>query len=211
MPTMQLPNPSMTEPKYLIRHSPTLLPRDWSTHPLGGSLVCTGDVAVSRGSTLRAKVLVFKDTESMRTFWTGALGRPPLSKDVAAVVNDLSTRVEFYHTRGEPRRPPERQVDPRYFAVMGFNLDSISMENITHESVHAALAYLRRARYTKRWPDGDCFEEHICYPAGRIAAGIHELFHSHDVYKKATEHLRSRDASVPRRRTTRPRRGAANS
>jgi hypothetical protein len=169
MPKMQLPNPT------IIRHDKPALPRDWSTLPGAEGLVFQGDVAVSKRSSLRAKVLLFRDHESMRRFWSKALGRPALSHDTLAVSNPLTVKVHFCKVKGKPQRPPELRVDPRYFCALGFAQGALTPEFIIHESVHAGFAYSRRVGGKHDWVD-DCEEERVCYPAGRIADGIIRMF-----------------------------------
>jgi len=50
--------------------------------------------------------------------------------------------------------------------------------------VHAAYAYSRRVAGRKSWPDKEDPEEHVCYPAGRIAGAINQLFHHHRLYDR---------------------------
>lgn len=158
----------------LIRRATTPLPKNWGGLPGAEGLVCSGDVTVTRGSSLRAKILVFKNSPAMRRFWRLGISRPPLTRDILAVTSDLSSIAEFTRPKVGARRPPELRVDPRYFCAVGFTLDNLSVGVITHESIHAAIAYLRRVDY-KKWPDSHDSEECICYPAGHIASGISKI------------------------------------
>jgi hypothetical protein len=168
---MQLPN------NPIIRLNPTVLPRDWSTLRGAEGLVLQSDVSVSKGSSLHVKVLLFQDLPSMHRFWKLGLGRPALSPDTLAVSNPLTDEVHFCKTKGIPQRPPELQVDPRYFCALGFARDCLTYEFVVHESIHAGFAYSRRVRGKHRWYDDDSRgEERVCYPAGRIAESIFKLF-----------------------------------
>ena len=172
MPTMQLPN------NPIIRVNRNALPRDWSSIPGSEGLILQSDIAVSKASSLRAKVLLFKDLQSMHRFWKVGLSRPALPSNTLAVSNALTEHVFFYKVKGKPQRPPELQVDPRYFCALGFCLDHLKVDYIVHESVHAAFAYSRRVRGRHHWFDDDAEgEERICYPAGRIAEAIATTFH----------------------------------
>jgi hypothetical protein len=169
---MQLPNNPIT------RLNPEVLPRDWSTLTGADGLVYQADVAVSKASTLRAKVLLFKDLPHLHGFWKTALDRPTPHPDTLALCNPLTTTVYFCKVKGRPQRPPEVRVDPRYFCVLGFAQGHLTPEYIVHESIHAGFAYSRRVRGGHRWLDDDVEgEERICYPAGRVADAIIRRFH----------------------------------
>lgn len=169
---------------HMTRFSSQPLPTDWSTLPGSEEILFSSDIAVSPKSTLKAKVLVFRSLASLNRFWRLCLGRPKLADNVYAVVSDITSTVTFQTPKGTPKRPPVWEVDPTYFCVVGFILGKLSMEFIAHESVHAAYAYARRVAGRKSWPDKENPEEHICYPAGRIAAAINHLFHSHGIYDR---------------------------
>lgn len=168
----------------MTRFSSKPLPRDWSTLPGSEEILFSSDIAVSRKSILKAKVLVFRSLVSLQRFWRLGLRRSKLDEDVCAVVSDITSTVTFQTPKGTSKRPPVWEVDPTYFCVVGFILGKLSMEFIAHESVHAAYAYARRVAGRKSWPDKEDPEEHVCYPAGRIAAAINRLFHSHGLYDR---------------------------
>ena len=168
-----------------IRFSTPPLPADWSTLSGSEGIVFSGDVTVSDHSRLKAKILVFRDLAALQRFWRLGLGhRKPPDDTVRAVVTGLTSIITFHPPKGTPRRPPVWQIDPVYFCVAGFVLGNLKMEYITHESVHAAYAYARRVAGRKSWPDKENPEEHVCYPAGRIAGAINQLFHHHRLYDR---------------------------
>jgi hypothetical protein len=168
-----------------IRFSARPLPSDWSTLSGSEGIVFSGDVRVSSRSRLRAKILVFRDLADLQRFWRLGLGhRKPPEDTVQAVVNGLTSIITFHSPKGSPKIPPVWQIDPVYFCVAGFVLGNLNMNCITHESVHAAYAYARRVAGRKSWPDKEDPEEHVCYPAGRIAAAINQLFHRHRLYDR---------------------------
>lgn len=73
-------------------------------------------------------------------------------------------------------------VDPRYFCVIGLVRGHLSMEIISHEAVHAGCAYAKRGARAP-WHDALGFdEEHIAYPAGRIAAAINRALWAAKLY-----------------------------
>ncbi len=171
-----------------IRFSTPPLPTDWSTLSGSEGIVFSGDVRVSSRSRLRAKILVFRDLAALQRFWRLGLGRrKPPEDTVRAIVSDLSSIVTFHPPKGTPRRPPVWQIDPVYFCVAGFVLGHLSMDYITHESLHAAYAYARRVAGRQSWPDKEDPEEHVCYPAGRIAGAINQLFHRHRLYDRQSD------------------------
>ncbi len=171
-----------------IRFATPALPTDWSTLSASEGIVFSGDVRVSSRSKLRAKILVFRDVAALQRFWRLGLGRRKAPEDtVRAIVSDLSSIVTFHPPKGTPRRPPVWQIDPVYFCVAGFVLGHLSMDYITHESVHAAYAYARRVAGRKSWPDKEDPEEHVCYPAGLIAGAINQLFHRYRLYDRQSE------------------------
>jgi hypothetical protein len=169
---------------YMTRFSSEPLPTDWSTLPGSEEILFSSDIAVSPNSTLKAKVLVFRDLVALQRFWRLGLGRPKLADNVYAVVNDMTSTVTLQTPRGKPKPPPIWEVDPTYFCVAGFIIGKLNMECITHESVHAAYAYARRVAGRKTWPDNENPEEQVCYPAGRIAAVINRIFHRHGLYDR---------------------------
>ncbi len=168
----------------MTRFSSEPLPTDWSTLNGSEGILFSSDIAVSRKSTLKAKVLVFRDLVALQRFWRLGLDRRKPDDCSCAVVNDISSIITFQVPKGLPKREPVWEVDPTYFCVMGFILGNLGMEYIVHESVHAAYAYARRVAGRKTWPDNEEPEEHVCYPAGRVAAAINRLFHRHRLYDR---------------------------
>lgn len=168
----------------MTRFSSKPLPKDWSTLPGSETILFSSDVAVSQRSTIKAKVLVFRDLAALQRFWRLGLSRRKPDEGSYAVVNDVSSTITYLAPKGNAKREDVWEVDPTYFCVMGFILGNLSMECITHESVHAAYAYARRVAGRKTWPDKEDPEEHVCYPAGRIAAAINKIFQRHGIYDR---------------------------
>ena len=156
----------------IIRHAKTALPRVWKTHSAGGDILAETDILVRGYGTMRAKLLVFPSATKLVKFWDKALGRK-LGRKCAGCVSAMATE------------DPEGviSVDPRYFCVIGLSKNNLSMEVITHESVHAGFAYSKRHRkdfWVKQGPDFD--EEDVAYPAGRIAKRINAFLYDKGLY-----------------------------
>lgn len=74
-------------------------------------------------------------------------------------------------------------VDPIYFCIMGLVASELCFEVICHEAIHAGFCYAKRVRHRNIWFDvHDLDEEHVCYPAGIIAATINRICFKHDLY-----------------------------
>lgn len=140
--------------------------RDWFLMPrlfCDPGLITQHDIAVTRASKLRMKLLVFHSLTSMRAFWSAHMPQP-ICRDTHGVVWDMRWIVEV------DGREVRWEVDPRYFAVMGLAATKLSMNIITHECVHAAFAYSRRVK--PKWPGEPANEEAIAYPAGFIGRKV---------------------------------------
>lgn len=152
--------------------------RDWTGHPATGGLLLDRDIGMGHGR-LKLKLLVFKNKRSLRSFWRSAMDFNP--GRALGVVHGLFQEVEVYEKSAW--RSSHIECDPRYFAVMGLAKGHLSMEIICHESVHAAFAFAKRKSRTP-WDAHarDFDEEAICYPAGRIAEGIHSALYASGMY-----------------------------
>jgi hypothetical protein len=163
-------------------HNNHALPASWDGLP--GIKLCSahGDIRVTRYGRVKAKLLVFPTIKNMMKFWDKVLGSPhDLTKECLGVVNPLSWRV------WDSKTGKERQmVDPTYFAIIGLVGPKTDCMTITHESVHAALFYVRRlggkANHSVPLEAKDVADEEICYPAGIIAAQINRFFYDNDLY-----------------------------
>lgn len=152
----------------------------WQNHPKAGKgIICEGEIRVSGGSRLRAKLLVFKTNKQMRMFFKNVLDREgSVCPKTLGICCALSTVREKY-AKGEAKPVWEiYEVDPRYFCVVCLLERHLTLEIISHESVHAGFAYVSRQNQ-KQWVKGEDVldEEEICYPAGRVVAGICALLH----------------------------------
>lgn len=146
------------------------LPRNWTGLPLGRLLLAETDISVRPGSRLRLKLLVFASQQDMRRFLMKNL-HTGFRRNMDGVVQNLTQTIISF--KDGQRQPPYRQVDPRYFSIMGLVVGRMGIQIITHESVHAALNYSRRIGPRLVWPDQkDCPDESICYAAGRIAQAV---------------------------------------
>ena len=154
------------------------LPRKWLS--IASGAICEFDIAVTSGP-LRAKVLVFKDQKTLYGFWNKKLGKGGLGHRTRGAVNTLMRETMRIHEDGSESENV-LHFDRRYFCVMGFVKKWLSMEIVTHESVHAAFCYARRM--TRRpWASFREFdEEDICYPAGIIARKINNKLHNLRLY-----------------------------
>lgn len=159
-----------------FRCSKKPLPRRWGGVRGGPQPVAEFDVRVCNRGRLAAKVMVFRTQADLKTWWRVVLG-VPLGGRAMAAVNMLQYWVEK-----SPGRRRGMVVDSRYFCLMGFVQRWLSMEIITHESVHAGYAYAKRARRTPWAEYTELDEERVAYPAGKIAAAINRLFHKRGLY-----------------------------
>jgi hypothetical protein len=158
-----------------IRHTAKPLPRDWSDFP---GVVAENDIKLTPKSRLAAKLLVFKNRKALNAFWANCLGRP-MGFGALGAVNALATE----HVG--PEGVAFIECDPRYFCVIGLVIGHLSMEIITHESVHAGFAFANRHKRDFWVPQTDEFcEEDVCYPAGRIAKRINAFLYDKGLYQQ---------------------------
>lgn len=148
-------------------------------HPAGREIVAEADIHVTPRGALRAKLVVFKTRAALRRFWQSAFHHG-LGRGCRGVVNSL---------RQERRNPRTgdayREVDPRYFCVIGLCMTDLTMDVICHEANHAGFYYFDRHHQTF-WRDQgahDSFDEEVCYPTGRIAASINRFLHDKGLYE----------------------------
>jgi hypothetical protein len=155
------------------------IPRNFAGHPAAvGTVLAEHDIAVrgptGRSGRLRVKLLVFRSRMAMRKFSKGAL-EWEVGSAAFGFVNDLGWSVE------SASGATYRGVDPRYVCIVGLVHGHLSMEIVTHESVHAGFFWSRRS--STRWPyenvNGD---EAVCYPAGRIARAINAFLYDEGLY-----------------------------
>jgi hypothetical protein len=155
------------------------LPRTWSHLPGAGGLVAEADIYPHPRGRLAAKLLVFDRQPALRAFWRKTLGKlhvEGLGRHCLGAVNAMC------HERIPPRGPSTLCGDPRYFCVIGLIVGHLSMEIITHESVHAGFAYAKRVGRNVWGKVGDFDEEQIAYPAGTIAGSINRVLHAKGLY-----------------------------
>lgn len=170
-----------------VKHSKTSLARELINGPHGGYIQREFNIAITPHGRLRLKLLLFRNSRELMLFWKKGLNRDLgsiVKKDYKAqgVVSAMMYDVESYRNAGKVQKWAE--VDPNYFAVMGLCLTDLSMEIITHESVHAAYAYEKRHR-GQFWVNKDELdEEHIAYPAGRIAAAVNRVLYRNNLYQE---------------------------
>ncbi len=143
--------------------------RDWSNINGPSKAIFECDIGVSDTSKIKMKLLVFKNNRDLCRFWRLFMGAS-LSKYTCGVVNSLSNDVISFKGGKETRWT---EVDKRYFAVMGLLETHLTMEILSHESVHAGFAYCMRTRGRCKWPGAtDNPEENIAYPTGRIGRAV---------------------------------------
>lgn len=119
------------------------------------------------GGKLRARLLVFDKPISMRRFWAKYMGNP-LDRRCLGAVNGLAVYAENPVTG---RRV--RQVDARFFCVIGLCRQHLTMRIISHEAVHVGFCFAKRQ--ARSWWDvctENFHEEGIAYPSGEVAASI---------------------------------------
>lgn len=159
----------------ILTHNPHAIPRDWSGWPAARPALLMADIRLSRGSRLAMKLLVFASKAELRRFWR-TLNGFDLGRHCVGAVNGLASEViDFRKGRQGKSR---MEVDPRYFCLMGLVRGKIDAEIITHEAIHAGFAYAKRVKHRNMWRAAHDFdEEHICYPAGRIALEVSRVLY----------------------------------
>lgn len=153
------------------------LPKSVRSHPKARGIVSAADVFVTRSARLRLKVVVFEKAADLRHFWREVLGSSDLGKRCIGAVSSLG------YERVDRAGRSTLMVDPRYFAIMGLVKGHLTMEVITHESVHAAFSYARRQMRDLWVSSSDIEEERVCYPAGIIAKRINVYLHEEGLYR----------------------------
>lgn len=157
------------------------LPREFMGHPAGGAIVAEADIAVTSNPMLRAKLLVFSGPSAITKFWREALSRN-LGRGCLGAVTKLQFETLTFRKDGTEHRRVKR--DRRYFCIIGLSVKHLSMEIITHESVHAGYAYRERVP-SKGWPGSRHMpEEAVCHPARRIAAAINRFLYKQKLYQE---------------------------
>lgn len=166
----------------ILSINPEPLPRVWATHPQIKGLVAETDIGVSRTARLKAKVLIFKKPSDLRHFWRVVLKKGDLGNGCLGCVQSMGIIASRPQEQG-PDIDERWIADPRYFCIIGLIQGHLTMEIITHESVHAGFAYAARQQ-RRQWvrAHGDLDEEQVCYPAGAIAASINRFIHKKKLY-----------------------------
>lgn len=77
------------------------LPRSFAKHPRIRGLRHEHDICMTRGSRLRAKLLVFRTRADLRHFWRECLGKYDLGRYCAGAVNSLIQEVEYVGKVGD--------------------------------------------------------------------------------------------------------------
>lgn len=143
-------------------------------------LVAEADIYVHPRGRLAAKLLVFDRPRSLHRFWKRVNPSERLGRNRLGVVNSLSReRLSF---RGGKERPAVYEGDRRYFCLIGLCVGHLTMEILTHESVHAGFCYAKRVGRNLFGPAAEFDEERIAYPAGIIAASVNRYLHKKGLY-----------------------------
>jgi len=143
-------------------------------------LILAHDLSITN-SRLKAKLLVFETPKDLCAFWRDVLKFKTLGRYTLGAVNSLSIS---YAPKAEPLNPQRMEVDPRFFCIIGLCRKHLSMEIISHESVHAGFAFaLRKMKAPWVKEIKDTKEEAVAYPAGRIAAAINRVLHKERLYE----------------------------
>lgn len=159
------------------------IPRCFMRHPKGKHVVAEADIAPHPYGRLMAKLVVFDTAPHLRKFWREAIGNN-LGKGCVGAVNCLG--IEGEEIDGWKQNGPKRMHgDPRYFCIIGLCRTNLTMEVISHESVHAGFAYERRVKRNLFGEAADFSEERIAYPAGAVAAAINRFVHRKGLYPKS--------------------------
>jgi hypothetical protein len=156
------------------------IPRRLEDHPDIKGLIGECEIRLGAArSRLRAKLALFKNKTALNHFFQKCLGHSYLGRGCHGAVTNLQYTV-WPHDKPAPTH---KEVDPRYFCLIGLSQPDLTWEVVAHEAVHAAIAYGERPtrnpwdKYAKELP-----EERICYPAGIIAHEIHQWLLDHDLY-----------------------------
>lgn len=173
-----------------IRHAKPL-PHCFATHPAARGLVAEGDLRFTKCSRLFVKVLVFKHPRALCAFWKSALGLA-VDRACCGVVSTMASEIHTFPGRvprfgklpaGCTGYTSRIECDPRYLCLMGLTVGNLSMEIVTHESVHAGFAYAKRRR-GNFWPGAlEMDEENVAYPAGIIAKRVNAFLNERGLYK----------------------------
>lgn len=183
------------------RHLDTSLPRSWAGHPAAKGLLFEEDLRVTKASRLRAKLLVFDRQDQLRYFWEHGLERGDIGPHCPGVTNSLAQYVvTLSGFKQAAERIEYDPLYFCVIGLCRGGRWGLSHEIICHEAVHAGFYYASRCHgkrpklgsklprkdiraAEKRLLAGNFTEspvdevdllasETICYPAGRIAAGI---------------------------------------
>ena len=154
-----------------LRYSRNPLPRHIEDSRHFKGIVDAWDICVRVHGRLFLKVVVFESEKAMRIFWNKAVSPDSgWTKGTSGVVSELSMDVVKFTKAGEVHM---KEVDPRYFAIMGLIRGRTDDEVLAHESVHAGFAYARRLGKRSRFYEKHGLDdEMVCYPAGRISAAL---------------------------------------
>lgn len=163
---------------------PKRLPALW--WPLSEAVLAEASITVRYADKVKLKVLLFKNKTQLQKFWREHLGIN-LGRYCGGCVSTLRDRKYFLNDDGT-QREVEWRCDRRYYAIMGLCLNHLSYEVVTHESLHAAIAYVNRtAGKTRQWSgDGALVEEEIAYPLGLIADSVFNWLSENKVVMKAS-------------------------
>jgi hypothetical protein len=161
-------------------HSKHALPRCWRKHPACKGLVLEQDIAVSPRSRLRAKLLVFDGTRSLKQFCNRALNDKGGWFD--GMVHPCSYTLEQVGKDGTSH--VFDVVDKKYFCIIGLAKTRLSTNVVCHESCHVGFRYADRVKRAGLWPgDWEVQEERVCFPAGRVFAEINKVLHEANLWK----------------------------
>jgi hypothetical protein len=134
------------------------------------------DISPYPKAKLKIKLLVFDGQRSL-TAYGESLGAVMGLHDYAFVYSAAG----MYHATREGRALP--YADRDYFCVMVLHIGALSMEIITHESVHAGFAIAkRRVRDPWRHLFKDP-EEWVAYPAGIVATKVLQELRQSGIYR----------------------------
>ena len=169
-----------------VKHSKTPFPKKVSGFPFAGPVLLDADFTVTNKGRVYVKLLVFPNQTALQRFWnkSGLFDNSgKLERDSVGVAHPLEVRREIY-TKGQQEPVTLLEVDPRYCAVIGLCAGYLSMNIVTHESVHAAFCFAARSSRMSTWAltPNSVPDETIAYPAGQIASKITGLLLKHGLY-----------------------------
>lgn len=159
------------------------LPTKYPARP--NNIVAQRNFRITDHGRLRAKLLVFQNNLALRRFWGRWLPREyrqSLGRRCLGAVSGLTSWTQQIGEHDEGRLLLRYQ-DPRYFCVIALIATNLTMEVVSHESVHAGFCYAKRVKQSPWSVFSDFDEEEVAYPAGLVATAINRFLYAKKLYR----------------------------